>query len=297
MEDPNPPMLPPGFRFQPTDEDLLNHYLRSRHLPPQSRPSSTLLQDVIKDFDIYGHDPKNLSDAACLLSADDEKRWYFFTPRAEGKLPGAAKRKARGGYWRRKGVDQPVPSRKRGAVVGMKKKFVFYSGASPSLSRTGWVMHEYELVDSEFSPSKESFALCCVFKEAKQVPVLESHDEYASNAVNNDDVNIAFKKHDKQDMLGRFLMALPDEHNGVLPEGPIDNDFLPMIQGNFSSVSVIEDAKDITNKLLEIAVPEGDFIELNDLGSPLLEGDFIELNDLLSPLPDVSLGRGENQIY
>jgi hypothetical protein len=49
------PQLPPGFRFRPTDEELVVHYLRRRAL------SSPLPAAVdIPDVRILAHDPSDL---------------------------------------------------------------------------------------------------------------------------------------------------------------------------------------------------------------------------------------------
>jgi hypothetical protein len=51
----NPAMLlPPGFRFHPTDEELIQHYLRNR---AGSTPCPVA---IIADVDIYKFDPWDL---------------------------------------------------------------------------------------------------------------------------------------------------------------------------------------------------------------------------------------------
>lgn len=51
---PNPAPLPPGFRFHPTDEELILHYLRNRSA---SIPCPV---DIIAEVDIYKFDPWQL---------------------------------------------------------------------------------------------------------------------------------------------------------------------------------------------------------------------------------------------
>ncbi|KAF3331891.1 NAC transcription factor 29-like protein [Carex littledalei] len=51
---PNPAPLPPGFRFHPTDEELILHYLRNRSA---SIPCPV---DIIAEVDIYKFDPWEL---------------------------------------------------------------------------------------------------------------------------------------------------------------------------------------------------------------------------------------------
>lgn len=51
---PNPAPLPPGFRFHPTDEELILHYLRNRSA---AIPCPV---DIIAEVDIYKFDPWEL---------------------------------------------------------------------------------------------------------------------------------------------------------------------------------------------------------------------------------------------
>lgn len=52
----------PGFRFHPTDEELVGFYLRRKV------EKKTLSIDIIKEMDIYKHDPWDLpSRFSCLI--------------------------------------------------------------------------------------------------------------------------------------------------------------------------------------------------------------------------------------
>jgi len=53
MKNPQTP-LPPGFRFHPTDEELILHYLRKRVA------STPLPVSIIAEVDIYKFDPWEL---------------------------------------------------------------------------------------------------------------------------------------------------------------------------------------------------------------------------------------------
>ncbi|KAL9257675.1 NAC transcription factor 56-like protein [Drosera capensis] len=133
------PQLPPGFRFHPTDEELVVHYLERK---AQSAP---LPVSIITDVDLYKFDPWELPAKAEF----GEHEWYFFSPR-DRKYPNGARpnRAATSGYWKATGTDKPVLSSGGAHRVGVKKALVFYGGKPPRGVKTDWIMHEYRLVDA-----------------------------------------------------------------------------------------------------------------------------------------------------
>ncbi|XP_022943793.1 NAC domain-containing protein 45-like isoform X1 [Cucurbita moschata] len=167
-----PMTLPPGFRFHPTDEELVAYYL-DRKINGRS-----IELEIIPEIDLYKCEPWELPDKSLLPSIDME--WYFYSPR-DRKYPNGSRtnRATRGGYWKATGKDRVVQSQKR--VVGMKKTLVYYKGRAPHGIRTNWVMHEYRLLHSQHataalcSSTKDSYALCRVFKKTTQIskPVRE----------------------------------------------------------------------------------------------------------------------------
>ncbi|BAH94065.1 Os07g0683200 [Oryza sativa Japonica Group] len=64
--------LPPGFRFHPTDEELILHYLRSRATAGQCPVP------IIADVDIYKFDPWDLpcKPSSSIISMD-RLSWSF----------------------------------------------------------------------------------------------------------------------------------------------------------------------------------------------------------------------------
>uniref|UniRef100_A0A452Z5J3 NAC domain-containing protein n=2 Tax=Aegilops tauschii subsp. strangulata TaxID=200361 RepID=A0A452Z5J3_AEGTS len=136
--------LPPGFRFHPTDEELVMHYLCRRCAGlPISVP-------IIAEVDLYKFDPWQLPRMALY----GEKEWYFFSPR-DRKYPNGSRpnRSAGTGYWKATGADKPVGTPK---PLAIKKALVFYAGKAPKGDKTNWIMHEYRLADVDRSARKKN---------------------------------------------------------------------------------------------------------------------------------------------
>nr|CAB3465207.1 unnamed protein product [Digitaria exilis] len=139
--------LPPGFRFHPTDEELVVHYLCRRCAGlPISVP-------IIAEIDLYKFDPWQLPRMALY----GEKEWYFFSPRDRKYPNGSRPNRAAGtGYWKATGADKPVGSPK---PLAIKKALVFYAGKAPKGDKTNWIMHEYRLADVDRSARKKNHSL------------------------------------------------------------------------------------------------------------------------------------------
>ncbi|KAK3127418.1 hypothetical protein QOZ80_7AG0573020 [Eleusine coracana subsp. coracana] len=139
------PHLPPGFRFHPTDEELVVHYLKKK------AASMPLPVTIIAEVDLYKFDPWELPEKANF----GEHEWYFFSPR-DRKYPNGARpnRAATSGYWKATGTDKPIMASGGGREkVGVKKALVFYRGKPPKGLKTNWIMHEYRLTDATAASS------------------------------------------------------------------------------------------------------------------------------------------------
>ncbi|KMZ71011.1 NAC domain-containing protein 1 [Zostera marina] len=133
--------LPPGFRFHPTDEEIITHYLFERI------KDSGFTATAMGEADLNKCEPWDLPGKATM----GEKEWYFFCQR-DRKYPTGMRtnRATESGYWKATGKDKEIYKGK-GYLVGMKKTLVFYKGRAPKGEKTNWVMHEYRL------ESKSSF--------------------------------------------------------------------------------------------------------------------------------------------
>jgi hypothetical protein len=132
--------MPPGFRFHPTDEELVAYYLKKKVA------GRNIDFNIIGVIDLYKQEPWDLPDKSLLKGSDAE--WYFFSPR-DKKYPNGLRtnRATEAGYWKATGKDRNV--KKKEKIVGMKKTLVFYMGRAPHGERTDWVMHEYRLDEEE----------------------------------------------------------------------------------------------------------------------------------------------------
>ncbi|KAL1223229.1 NAC domain-containing protein 54 [Cardamine amara subsp. amara] len=155
-----PVSMPPGFRFHPTDEELVIYYLKRKI------NGRTIELEIIPEIDLYKCEPWDLPGKSLLPSKDLE--WFFFSPR-DRKYPNGSRtnRATKAGYWKATGKDRKVNSHSR--TVGTKKTLVYYRGRAPHGSRTDWVMHEYRLEEQECdskSGIQDAYALCRVFKKS-----------------------------------------------------------------------------------------------------------------------------------
>ncbi|KAF7804471.1 NAC transcription factor 29-like [Senna tora] len=138
--------LLPGFRFHPSDEELIVHYLRKKVT------SCPLPASVIAEIDLYKYNPWELPSKALF----GEEEWFFFTPR-DRKYPNGMRpnRVAGSGYWKATGTDKPILTSCGMKSIGVKKALVFYKGRAPRGSKTDWIMHEYRVHHSVILTSKQ----------------------------------------------------------------------------------------------------------------------------------------------
>nr|AIM47115.1 putative NAC transcription factor [Suaeda liaotungensis] len=149
--------LPPGFRFFPTDEELLVQYLCRKVAGHQ------FSLQIIAEIDLYKFDPWVLPSKAMF----GEKEWYFFSPR-DRKYPNGSRpnRVAGSGYWKATGTDKVITT--QGRKVGIKKALVFYVGKAPKGTKTNWIMHEYRLTEHNRktgSSKLDDWVLCRIYKK------------------------------------------------------------------------------------------------------------------------------------
>ncbi|CAN1856514.1 Protein CUP-SHAPED COTYLEDON 2 [Linum perenne] len=185
--------LPPGFRFHPTDDELVSFYLASKI------SDTSFVCKAIVEVDLNKNEPWDLPGIIVGKASMGEKEWYFFNLR-DRKYPTGLRtnRATQAGYWKTTGKDKEIFSATTGALVGMKKTLVFYKGRAPRGEKSNWVMHEYRLENKHrFKPIKEEWVVCRVFqknislvRKLQQEPSSQQSLESpcdATSLANNDD--------------------------------------------------------------------------------------------------------------
>ncbi|XP_062196220.1 putative NAC domain-containing protein 94 [Phragmites australis] len=164
-------ILMPGFRFHPTDEELVSFYLKRKI---QQKPISI---ELIRQLDIYKYDPWDLPK----LASTGEKEWYFYCPR-DRKYRNSVRpnRVTAAGFWKATGTDRPIYSSESTKCIGLKKSLVFYKGRAARGMKTDWMMHEFRLpsltdpslpkqpIDKTI-PLNDSWTICRIFKKTSSM--------------------------------------------------------------------------------------------------------------------------------
>lgn len=162
--------LPIGFRFRPTEEELVTHYLNNKILGRQH------LVQCIPQIDLFNYDPWKLPGmyfnsfspfykTPCFSSSliiiiiiflffffhserslldSDNYEWFFFR-----SLTSKTKRTTVSGCWRSTGDDKRIVARGTNKVIATRKILVFYQGQGKAAVKTKWVLHEYHLFQQD----------------------------------------------------------------------------------------------------------------------------------------------------
>ncbi|XP_078442221.1 NAC domain-containing protein 43-like [Wolffia australiana] len=143
-------LVPPGFRFHPTEEELLDHYLRKK------MAGERVLLDIIRDVDLNRLEPWDIQEK-CRIGSAPQNDWYFFSHK-DKKYPTGTRtnRATTAGFWKATGRDKAIYGGNR--RIGMRKTLVFYHGRAPNGQKSDWIMHEYRLEESR---EDNTLSSCC----------------------------------------------------------------------------------------------------------------------------------------
>ncbi|KAK2631607.1 hypothetical protein EUGRSUZ_L02683 [Eucalyptus grandis] len=152
-----------GFRFLPTEEELLNGYLTSKVL-------GYVDGCVIPELDdFYAWDPWDLPGLYQQISniPSDGLDWYFFCPSPYlAQNSERVKRQTRSGKWKITSQKDEIKARDTKALIGTKRILVFYKGHA----ETGWVMHEYHLNPKLLNGYSSTFQIPYILCRLKRKP-------------------------------------------------------------------------------------------------------------------------------
>ncbi|KAG0574389.1 hypothetical protein KC19_VG259100 [Ceratodon purpureus] len=193
--------IPVGFRFYPTDEELVGFYLFGRITTPPPDPSEED-QRIIREIDLYRHEPWDLSEV-CKIPGDhsvNQNNWYFFSHK-DKKYPtgNRANRATKAGFWKATGRDKCIQTQ---GALGMRKTLVFYRGRAPHGQKTDWIMHEFRLADGttanqsstsfqrtqnyDFHEGAGAWVVCRVFRKTKNLKSKGDNDTPTTTSLEED---------------------------------------------------------------------------------------------------------------
>lgn len=184
--------VPPGFRFHPTEEELLHYYLRKKIA------NEKIDLDVIREVDLNKLEPWDIQEK-CKIGSTPQNDWYLFSHK-DKKYPSGSRtnRATAAGFWKATGRDKVIYGNcKR---IGMRKTLVFYKGRAPHGLKLDWIMHEYRLDDismpqhqpplnfcaSESAAPEEGWVVCRVFKKKS---VLQSSSAVMSKTLTHENTS------------------------------------------------------------------------------------------------------------
>ncbi|KAI7998972.1 NAC domain-containing protein 90 [Camellia lanceoleosa] len=147
--------MAPGFRFYPTEEELVSFYLQNKLQGRQD------LDRVIPVLYIYHYNPWDLPQFAGERCRRDPEQWFFFIPRQDKEARGGRpNRLTTSGYW--KAIGSPG-----------YKTMVFYRRA-PQGRKAEWKMNESGPLKEKHHQARQfklrpEFSLCRVYEKSKSL--------------------------------------------------------------------------------------------------------------------------------
>ncbi|ESQ41357.1 hypothetical protein EUTSA_v10014659mg [Eutrema salsugineum] len=126
--------LPIGYRFHPTEQELILHYLLPKAF------ASPLPSSIIPVFDVF------FSHPLTFPGDQKEKQRYFFCKKrreVSSKDQHRIKTSSSDGYWKSYGKERQIIS--CGRTVGIRRTLAFYetNKSSSNCNKTRWSMTEY----------------------------------------------------------------------------------------------------------------------------------------------------------
>ncbi|XP_031393044.1 transcription factor JUNGBRUNNEN 1 isoform X1 [Punica granatum] len=201
----------PGFRFHPTDEELVSFYLRRK---VEKKPL-----EVIKQIDIYKYDPWDLPKE---VSNVGEKEWYFFCMRGRKYRNSIRPNRVTGsGFWKATGIDKPIyAANEPHECIGLKKSLVYYRGSAGKGTKTDWMMHEFRLPPitknnsaglaphtKDTAQEAEVWTLCRIFKR------IPTHRKYTPDPKQHVNTNTVKCNNPITDSCSKTSSSFESEHS------------------------------------------------------------------------------------
>ncbi|KAM5555837.1 NAC domain-containing protein 96-like [Rosa sericea] len=231
----DPRDLPVGYRFHPTEEELVSYFLKKKIQGHE-------FDDVIPEIDICNYEPWDLPEISPVRS-DDEEWFYFSRPEYKsGKKGGRANRTTRRGFWKITAKQPEIKARESKAVIGKKRIMTFYTGKVRNEQKTSWGIHEYYIPETLLpnAARQRDFVLCRLKKKDESTNI-GACDEGEPSTNNTSAFQNLMEVFGRQSIPEDMQITLqentrPEEIFDTLfpsPESPQLHDFSSMLRDNF----------------------------------------------------------------
>uniref|UniRef100_A0A1J3EY18 NAC domain-containing protein 5 n=1 Tax=Noccaea caerulescens TaxID=107243 RepID=A0A1J3EY18_NOCCA len=228
-----------GLRFRPTDEEMVERYLR-----PKNHDSDTSHVDrVISTVNICSFDPWDLPSESRMKSKDQV--WYFFGRKEKRYNRGDRQmRKTKSGFWKKTGKTMDILKRNR-QKIGEKRVLVFHLGGS----KTDWVMHEYH--DTSLSPNQMmTYTICKVKFNGEERDISTSSSSFSAASeiehINNSGgLSTGSEAAQSQTLTGSEGSSFERLHSQELENTPLFSGFLDVHQETLLEDSILWDFSDL----------------------------------------------------
>ncbi|KAJ8620623.1 hypothetical protein MRB53_029152 [Persea americana] len=218
-----PPYLPPGFRFKPSDLELIKDYLLPKVLGEQ------LPSDAVIEGEVYG-------DNAQLPEGNDSVgEQYFFVKRKKNQKGTKTIRLAGDGYWKVTGNKKKIHEKRRNHIC--TKRSLVFKGKSNSRRKKNLLMDEYSLTRSMIQNNSEDWVLCRIKRSNRSTEKSNSQEEEEEEEEGDDLTSIDLDDNCKQiedNHMQQYPVEIAEGHSPASVE--IDDT---------SSVLVIDDTKSV----------------------------------------------------
>ncbi|KAF7153314.1 hypothetical protein RHSIM_Rhsim01G0202700 [Rhododendron simsii] len=276
------PSMFPGFRFSPTDEELISYYLKKK------LEGSDKCVEVIPEVEICKYEPWDLP-AKSVFHSDNE--WFFFSSRGRKYPHGSQnKRATESGYWKATGKERNVKSDSN--TIGTKRTLVFHKGRAPKGERTEWIMHEYCMSGT----SQDSMVVCRLRKNPdfrlNETPRQDSSNQNESPRQDSSNQR-QLSTEDSSDVT---LSEVGVEQLGLLEKAKAVESGSKESSGSYNSLSVeqqndpgSESDWELANEFSHLGSSSHQgFDDDDDCFAEILKDDIIDLGKpILPPTPDI----------
>nr|GEZ12075.1 NAC domain-containing protein 83-like [Tanacetum cinerariifolium] len=154
--------MPIGYRFCPTDEEIIVHYLRPK-----------VFSFPLPANAIHHHNNLFNQHPSCLPGDPKEKRYFFCKTSDMNHATNIS------GYWmptikNNVNAHELILATGCNHPIGFKKSFVFYEFNDPrrSGSKTSWILHQYRVLyplPIKFIVKMEEWVVCSIHMKSKKV--------------------------------------------------------------------------------------------------------------------------------